>query len=77
MYLRYREQAEFFTVYIREAHPTDGWRMSFNDQFQIAEAQPTTDDERKSVATRCCEALQMVCPLLVDGVDDKTAQDCT
>ncbi|HEX5272386.1 MAG TPA: deiodinase family protein, partial [Gemmataceae bacterium] len=29
--LRYKDDAVFVAVYVREAHPTDGWRMSSND----------------------------------------------
>jgi hypothetical protein len=49
--------------------------MSFNDQFQIAETQPTSDEARDAVASKCCIALQMAFPMLVDGIDDKVGND--
>jgi hypothetical protein len=58
-------------VYVREAHPTDGWRMSSNDKDGVAFAQPTTDEERSEVAGKCCAALHMTIPLVVDRVDDQ------
>jgi hypothetical protein len=57
-------------VYVREAHPIDGWRMESNDQAGIAVAQPTTEVERTAVAARCCQSLNMTMPLVVDSIDD-------
>jgi alkylhydroperoxidase family enzyme len=62
---------QFLGVYVREAHPTDGWRMKSNDKAGIAVAQPTTWTERTAVAARCCSTLQMTMPLLVDALDDR------
>jgi alkylhydroperoxidase family enzyme len=61
---------EFLGVYVREAHPTDGWRMASNDKAGIAFAQPTTKAEREGIAAQCCQALQMTMPLLVDELND-------
>jgi alkylhydroperoxidase family enzyme len=62
---------EFLGVYVREAHPTDGWRMASNDRAGVAFAQPTTKAERESIAAKCCQALEMSMPLLVDELDDR------
>ena len=43
---RYGKEAEFLMVYVREAHPTDGWRMKSNDDAGVEIAQPLTDEER-------------------------------
>jgi hypothetical protein len=58
-------------VYVREAHPTDGWRMESNDRAGIAVAQPRALGERVAVARRCCAALAISMPLLVDDLDDR------
>ncbi len=68
---RYSDQAAFYNVYIREAHPADGWRSSSNDEVGIMIDQPKTIEERTQVAVQCCSALQMSIPLLVDGIDDR------
>jgi AhpD family alkylhydroperoxidase len=68
---RYGDKVEFLAVYVREAHPTDGWRMSSNDDAGIAIAQPQHDNERRGVAKRCCDALHMSMPLVVDELDDR------
>jgi hypothetical protein len=68
---RYGDKVEFLGVYVREAHPLDGWRMDSNDKAGIRVAQPTTEDERTNVAARCCQSLNMTMPLLVDRLDDR------
>lgn len=45
--------------------------MAANDQFGIAVPQPRTAAERTDVARRCCAALEMTMPLLVDTLDDR------
>jgi hypothetical protein len=67
---RYGQRVQFLGIYVREAHPTDGWRMAANDRAGIAIAQPRSTKERTAVAGRCCQALHMTMPLLVDDVDD-------
>ncbi len=39
----------FFTIYIAEAHPTDGWALPVNREAGIEYAQPTTTEERAAV----------------------------
>ena len=70
MYARYSSLIDFCAVYIREAHPGDGWSMESNERAGIKIAQPTTADERTKVASQCCASLDMAMPLLVDTIDD-------
>ncbi len=67
---RYGDKVEFIGVYIREAHPIDGWRMESNDKAGVAFAQPKTKEDRVAIANKCCSTLKMSIPLLVDGLDD-------
>lgn len=62
---------QFLAVYVREAHPTDGWRSKANDLAGITIKQPTTFEERTGVAQRCCSTLKMTMPLVVDHLDDR------
>ncbi len=57
-------------IYVREAHPTDGWRMPSNDRVGIIFGQPTKLQERVEVAEKCCQSLAMSMPLLVDDLND-------
>ena len=70
LHRRYKDRANFLMVYVREAHPTDGWRMESNDRVGVATAQPSTYDERAAVAQRCGKLLGLGFPLLVDTIDD-------
>jgi hypothetical protein len=74
MYARWRDQVDFYSVYIREAHPSDGWSMESNDRVGISIAQPKTGEQRTQVATKCCESLKMSMPLLVDTIDDSVGR---
>jgi alkylhydroperoxidase family enzyme len=71
MYQRYKDQVTFLAVYVREAHPTDGWRASGNDKAGISLAQPRTAEERQKAARQCCATLEITMPLVVDTLDDR------
>ena len=70
LYSRYKDRATFVMVYVRDAHPTDGWRMESNDRVGAVTAQPTTYDERVAVAQKCGRLLNLGFPMLVDTIDD-------
>jgi hypothetical protein len=70
LYRRYKDRANFVMVYVREAHPTDGWRMESNDHFGVATLQPKTYRERVEVAQKCGRLLDLGFPMLVDTIDD-------
>jgi hypothetical protein len=57
-------------VYVREAHPSDGWWMLSNQRIGIELPQPTTNDERRNVAQTCRQHLELDIPFVVDSVDD-------
>lgn len=67
---RYQDRATFLAVYVREAHPTDGWRMDSNQAAGIELAQPKTYEERIAVAQQCQAKLNYSMPLVVDEMDD-------
>ncbi len=72
MFAEYGEDAHFLLVYIREAHPVDGWRTKANDRAGINVKTPKTQDERDGVATTCVVDLGIDIPAVVDGMDDAT-----
>jgi hypothetical protein len=67
---RHRTKADFYLVYIREAHPTDGRRP--NKKIQVE--QPKTHERRSEVAGSCIEALKLGMPVLVDDMKDTVAR---
>jgi hypothetical protein len=70
LYHQYRDRAKFLLVYVREAHPSDGWWSQNNQRVGIDLAQPKTDQQRCDVAGRCRNHLQLDVPFLVDTVAD-------
>jgi cytochrome oxidase Cu insertion factor (SCO1/SenC/PrrC family) len=67
---RYGDRVHFLLVYIREAHPTDGWAIEGN-AFEVAT--PRTMDERRSVARAFRSQLDLAIPIVVDTIDDQVA----
>ena len=70
LYRRYKDRATFVMVYVREAHPSDGWQMESNDQVGVRLTQPKTYDERVQVAQVCGQRLELGFPMLVDTMED-------
>jgi thiol-disulfide isomerase/thioredoxin len=70
LYQRYKDRAEFIMVYVREAHPIDGWRMESNERVQVSLAQPQSYAERVGIAQLCSNRLELSMPMLVDTIDD-------
>jgi hypothetical protein len=80
IYEQYHEQVQFLTIYIREAHPIDGWwlgggvigalvRMGIpNVATDLSD--PKTIAERRAVAGQCAESLQYGIRTYVDEMDD-------
>ena len=50
IYNDYKDHADFLTVYVREAHPTDGWQMKSNVKDDVCYAQPKTLEQRVAIA---------------------------
>lgn len=63
----------FLVVYVREAHPEEGWILSENRRSGIAVHEPTTDAERLLVASQCAANLEMTLPAVIDGIDNAVA----
>ena len=70
LYATYKDQVQFYIVYISEAHPARGWQVPNNLIEDILYDEPSTDDERTEVATACQIGLDLHMPMLVDGIDN-------
>jgi hypothetical protein len=73
LYDRHRDEVAFFVVYIREAHPEDGWVLEDNRDEGIELVDPTTLAERVEAAQACALRLRTRIPMLLDDVDDAVA----
>ncbi len=73
MAARFGDRVRFLVVYIREAHPEDGWIIAENRRSGIAVHEPRSDDERQAVASTCAAGLHLTMPMVIDGVDNAVA----
>jgi len=67
LYEHYNKQIQFLVIYIREAHPTDGWDLGSENRLR----DPQTLEERRQVANQCELALQYGIRTYVDEMDDE------
>lgn len=70
---RYGDRVAFCVVYIREAHPEEGWVVNANRDLGIMVNDPTTDEERREVAVACALHLDIQMPVVIDSIDDRIA----
>ena len=70
LYAKHKENATFLMVYVREAHPTDGWKMDSNGKMGVSVKQPTTLGERVEACEMFQKKLQPGMPVLVDELSD-------
>jgi hypothetical protein len=74
LYDRYGGNVAFFVVYIREAHPEDGWVLNENRESAIQVRDPTSIEERLAVAETCVVKSAIRIPTLIDSMDDAVAK---
>ena len=80
LYRKYNNQVQFIKVYIREAHPVDGWWFGkgfMNTLLRLSRSKvswdiydPKTIEERRAAAGDCEESLQYGIKTYVDEIDD-------
>jgi hypothetical protein len=71
---KYAKQADFKVVYVREAHPSDGWQVPQNERHGVVFQTPKTSEEREKVASACADGLKISIPIVIDGMNDKVEQ---
>lgn len=65
----------FLTIYIIEAHPTDGWQIEINEKTFVQYVQPKILDERLFIANQFLKdpllgSHSRAVPVYVDGLDN-------
>jgi hypothetical protein len=73
LYDRWRAKIAFFVIYIKEAHPEDGWVLEVNRDQGVAVKDPVSLEARVEVAQSCAIRLEIRIPVLLDGVANKVA----
>ena len=67
---RYKGLVQFFVVYIREAHPIDGWQVPENIRQQILLPSARNQEQKEAHADMCVVKLDIRFPTLVDKMDN-------
>lgn len=75
LYEKNKDAAAFYLVYIREAHPEDGWQLPINKKEGIVFAQPKILEQRQEIAKICSSKLDLKFPTLVDHMDNRVERD--
>lgn len=66
----YGDRADFWVIYVREAHPADGWQMPQNQRDGVVFNAPKSFAERERIASECETGLRLKMPILIDNMDD-------
>jgi hypothetical protein len=84
IYEQYHGQVQFIMIYIREAHPVDGWWFGGGIQGKLVAKMypkastdlydPKTIEERRVAAGQCEEALKYGVRTYVDSMDDNVSK---
>ncbi len=72
---KYKDQVEFLLIYIREAHPVDGWQVDSNERDGVLLPTATSFDQKQEHATMCVLKLDIDFTTLVDGMDNQVELD--
>jgi len=70
IYNDYKDRADFLTVYVREAHPTDEWQMKSNVKEDVCYAQPKTLEQRVAIAKDFVQRQKYPLPFGIDDMND-------
>jgi hypothetical protein len=68
---RYKDKVAFLLIYIREAHPTDGWQVPQNQRDGALLPTAKTQEQKAEHADFCVVKLDIKFPTLIDGMDNK------
>ena len=74
VYDSYRDRADFFFIYIEEAHAHDVWPLASNARDSVMYGTAKDAAERTGVASLCTKALRIGLPTLVDDMANSTAE---
>lgn len=72
LYEDYKDHADFLTIYVREAHPTDEWQMKSNgkDKDDVCYAQPKTLEQRVAIANDFTKRFKYSVPFGIDEMNN-------
>lgn len=75
MFQQYKNRVAFFLIYIREAHPTDGWQVRANLRDDVLYTSPKALNDRALIASDCLKGLKLTLPCLLDDMKGTANRD--
>jgi hypothetical protein len=72
IYNQYKDRKEFFLVYLREPHPTDGWQVDANVEQGILFRQHQSIGVREEAAGSRAVGINIQLPMLIEEIDNGT-----
>lgn len=70
IYGEHKDDIQFLLIYIREAHPSDGWQTPQNLYEDIIYDAPANADERAEIAHACQIDMDFEMPMAIDSIDN-------
>jgi hypothetical protein len=70
VYHAHKDKLPILMIYIREAHASNGLQSKRNIIDDVIYSEPTTLDERATVAAACQIALKIDLPMYLDSMDN-------
>lgn len=72
IYNDYKNRVDFLTIYIREAHPIDEWRMASNEKGKddVCYVQPKTLAQRAAIANDFTQRFKFPLPFGIDEMNN-------
>jgi hypothetical protein len=67
----HKHQAQFYFVYVEEAHATDGWPADDNTKDKVLYTAHQRLEDRIKVGGVCQETMKIAFPMLVDEMDNR------
>ncbi len=74
IYNELKEKVVFFCVYIKEAHPLDGWVLPVNTAESIEVQSPSSIEERAQIASACMLRYDFPFTMLIDNINDEAEE---
>jgi Iodothyronine deiodinase len=71
-YENHKDRMHFYCIYVKEAHPDDGWQVRVNLDSEIVYDQPSTIEQRAAIAEACQLDLRLKMPVLLGDIEDQT-----
>jgi len=70
IYDELKDRCAFLLIYIREAHPEDGWQVGINLTQGTVFHQPRSMNARRNIAEICREKMALTIPMALDAIEN-------